>query len=210
MSALLQILAAALFHFLAVAVPSPTVLDVDSEVTHEALTLAPAPVEDVPEMEYTYIEANYLWTDSDTLDETVDGVEVTGSLELPLNLFAQLTASRQSGDVDLDQYRLGIGYHLSIGSRIDAYGILSAAHAETDGSDDDFDDDGIAGEVGVRMLLTPRIEVNGSAEWADVDESDYGVGVGGRFYLIDMLSLGARAEFLDSGDSYTVGVRFEL
>ena len=171
---------------------------------------ARAPADDVPEMEYTYVEANYLWTHSDDADENVDGWELTGSLELPLNFFGQVTISRQSADADLDAYRIGAGYHLPLGSRFDAFGILSVAHEEVDGSGDDFDDTGLAAEVGGRMLLRPKLELNGSVEWADVDDSETGLGVGARYYLIDALSLGGRIESVDSDESFSVGLRFEL
>src|SRR5690349_17806282 len=45
--------------------------------------VAPVVSDDLPSMEYTYVEANYIVTDSHDLDETLKGVELTGSLELP-------------------------------------------------------------------------------------------------------------------------------
>jgi hypothetical protein len=175
-----------------------------------APVLAPVLEQDLPEMEYTYIEANYLWTDSDALDDDVDGFELTGSLELPLNFFGQITASHQSADADLDAYRIGAGYHLPLGSRIDAYGLLSFAHVEADNSGNDFDDDGVAGELGVRMMVTHKIEVNGRAQWVNVDDDQYGVGVGARYYLMSALSVGGRVDFLDEDESFAVGLRLEL
>ncbi|MBI5364724.1 MAG: outer membrane beta-barrel protein [Planctomycetes bacterium] len=168
------------------------------------------PSDDVPEMEYTYVEANFLWTDSDDIDETLTGGEFTGSLELPLNFFAQLTLSRQSDDADLDTFRLGAGYHLPLGSRFDAYGLLSLAHLEVDGTANDFDDDGLAAEIGVRLLLTPKLEVNGKVEWADVGDENYGVGIGARYYLMDSISLGGRVEAVDGDESIALGLRLEL
>lgn len=171
---------------------------------------AVAPAADKPEMEYTYVEANYLWTDSDDLDESLDGWELIGSLELPLNFFAQVQVSQQSDRADLEAWRIGGGYHLPLGSSLDAYGILSVAHTEVDGSDDDFDDEGIAGEVGLRMLLSPKIEVNGSAEWLDVDDDDFTIGVGARYYFTNFLSIGGRVESVDADPSFAVGLRFEI
>ncbi len=198
----------ALLPLLALADPSSMVPETYSAPTYPTLALAPA--RDVPEMEYTYIELNYIWTDNEEVDETLDGGELTGSLELPLNFFAQLTVSRQSDDADLDTYRIGAGYHLPIGSRLDAFGIVSYAHAEVDGSSNDFDDSGTAGELGLRFLLRPKLELNGSAEWVDVEEDDFGIGVGARFYLIDRFSLGGRVESLDDDLTFAVGARFEL
>lgn len=173
-----------------------------------ALTFAPS--DDMPEMEYTYIEANALWTDSDAADETLGGVELIGSLELPMNFFAQVTVAHQDNSADLDTFRLGAGYHLPLTSRFDAYGILSFAHAELDGTGIDSKDDGLAGELGLRMLLTPKIELNGRATWVDLGDSDYGVGFGARYYLTDSISLGGRIETLDSDESFAAGLRIEF
>lgn len=172
--------------------------------------IAPVPSDDTPEMEYTYIELNYLWTDSHDLDDSIDGAELTGSLELPLNFFGQLTVTRQSaGGTDVDTYRLGAGYHLPLGSRIDAYGILSYVHAEVDVGEN-IKDDGAAAELGLRFLLLPNLEVNGAAKWIDVNEDDYGVALGARWYLMDRLSFGGRYETIDNDDTVALGARFEF
>src|SRR5262245_45641409 len=63
---------------------------------------------------YSYIELNYLRTDSDDADDTVDGLELIGSLELPMHFFGQLGISRQEADADLDLFHLGVGYYLPI------------------------------------------------------------------------------------------------
>jgi hypothetical protein len=184
-----------------------------------SLALAPYPLvalpplppsDDVPQMEYTYVEANYLWTDSDDLDESIDGIELTGSLELPLNFFGQLTVTRQSsGGTDVDTYRLGAGYHLPVGSRLDAYGLLSYVHAKVDDGIDDSED-GAAAEVGLRFMLLTNLEVNGAVKYINLDEDDYGVAVGARWYLIDRLSFGGRLESIDSDTTVALGARFEL
>jgi hypothetical protein len=165
---------------------------------------------DVPQMEYTYIEGNFVWTDSDDLDQDISGVELIGSLELPLNFFAQVTYSHLTNDADLDQWRIGAGYHLPITSRFDAYGILSYAHLESDGLVDDFSDDGAAAELGLRFLLTPRIELNGAGLWSDAGDSAAGIKLGARFYFIDSLSIGGRVESFDSNETFALGLRFEI
>ena len=171
----------------------------------------PLPAADVPEMEYTYVEANYLWTDSDAAGESLDGLELIGSLELPLNFFGQVSVSRQSSDADLNLWKIGAGYHLPVGSRLDAFGILSVAGIEVEDSGSDFDDTGMAAELGLRMLVTSKIEVNGSGVWLDLDdEDDYGLKLGARYYITDFLSLGGRVESVDSDESFAAGVRFEF
>ena len=175
--------------------------------------LAPAafaPAADFPEMEYTYAEANYVWTDSDLVDDEIDGWEATGSLELPLNFFLQATYRDQSGDADLSTTRVGAGWHFGFTSRLDAYGLLAYERLEVDSSDDDDTDDGVAGELGLRLLLTDSLEVNARTMWADVGDSDAGIGVGARFYFTDRLSVGARIDAVGDDEVLAAGLRFEL
>ena len=166
--------------------------------------------EEFPEMEYTYVEADYVWMDSNFSNDNLNGWNLVGSFELPLNFFVQGTLLDQSGDADITTYKLGAGWHFGFLRRFDAYGILSYAHVDVNGTSNDVTDDGPAGELGLRMMLTKKIEVNGRFLWANVEDSNTGAGVGGRFYLSEALSLGANYDSFDSQDTVTAGVRFEL
>ena len=178
-------------------VPSPT-------------RLAPAAQENYPGFSYTFVEANYLWTDVDAVDDSLDGWETRVSVEIFFNLFLQGSYSQIAGDADLDQTRLGLGFHLPVGGRIDAFGILSYAHEELDGSGFDESEDGVVGEVGGRFWLLDRLELNGEVIWADIEESDAGLGVGARFYVIPALSLGASMSVIDEDESFALGARFQF
>jgi hypothetical protein len=174
-------------------------------------TYSPAPrPDDFPEMEYTYVEANYLVRDSDAANETLDGWELTGSFELPANIFLQATVNKLSGDADLTGYRVGAGWHFGFTSRFDAYGILSYDNLKLDGSGNDFSDDSVAAEVGLRVLLTRSIEVNGRGQWTDTGDGDPSFGVGGRFYFSGALSAGLRVDTTGNDTIVAGGLRFEL
>jgi hypothetical protein len=166
------------------------------------------PPEDLPELEYTYVELSYLWLDSDDLNDKLDGWDLTGSFELPANFFVQGSIRQQYGDLDFTRYRLGAGWHIGLAGRLDAYGILSYESIDVDGSGGS--DDGIGAELGLRMLLTKGFEVNGRFQWIDIDESDAGGGLGARYYLNDRFSLGANIDSVGGDDLITVGVRLEL
>ena len=161
-----------------------------------------------PGFSYTYIEANYTRMDPDAADDHLDGWELTGSLGLPLGFFVQLTDSQLNGAADLNMYRLGAGWHFALGSTIDAYGILSYVGQNFDSGVSD--EDGVAGDLGVKFALTPKIELNGYGEWADVSESTVGLGLGARYFLTDRLSIGLRGLFIDTGDEYAAGLRFQF
>jgi hypothetical protein len=156
---------------------------------------------------YTYAELNYKSFDSDDADQTFDGFELKGSFEIMLNIFLQASYQKLSDDFDLDRYRFGAGWHLPVGDKLDLFGILSYAKDDVEGPGSE---DGIQGEVGGRFWLLEKVELNGEAIWADVDDSAFGVGVGARWYPIDLLSLGFNVETLDSDTTYTLGVRAQL
>jgi hypothetical protein len=184
----------------------------DSFEPATSLVAAPGPAlaETKKGFSYTYAEINYKWLDADEGDQEFDGVEVKGSFEILLNIFLQASYATLEDDVDLDRYRFGAGYHLPIGDRLDLFGILSYAKDEVDGNGIDEDDDGVQGELGARFWLLDRVEINGEAIWANVDDSDFGIGVGARWYPIDLLSVGLGVETFDGDETFTAGLRAQL
>lgn len=181
--------------------------ELDSALTSALIATAP-PAADRPGFSYTYVEANYARLDSDAASDKIDGLELTGSLGLPLNFFVQATSSTLNGDADLQEWRLGAGWHFSLGSTIDAFGLLS--YVDQNFNSGISDESGVTGDAGVRLAVTPKIEVSGYGEWADVEKSEVGFGAGARYYLTERLSLGVRALFIDTGDQWVGGLRFQF
>jgi opacity protein-like surface antigen len=179
------------------------------ELVPSGALFAPAPVSDErPGFSYTYVEANYTRFEPDSASDHLDGFELTGSLGLPLGFFVQVTDSKLNGTVDLNQYRVGAGWHFALGSTIDAYGVLSYVGQNFDSGISD--EDGIAGDLGVKLAVTPKIELNGYGEWADVSKSAAGLGLGVRYFLTERLSVGLRGLFIDTGNEYAAGLRFQF
>ncbi len=171
-----------------------------------AISLAP---EEFPALSYSYLEANYVWLDNDSQNDTFDGGELVGSFQLPiLGLFLQAGARKQSSGADLTTWTVGAGYHIGFGGRFDAYGILSWQDVKLDGSGSDFTDSGVAGEAGLRMMMLKNLELNGRFKWADVENSDAGGGLGARFYFSGNLSAGLNVDRLGSDDLVSAGLRF--
>jgi hypothetical protein len=197
-----------LIALLALSTPAPAPSSL--EFSAEPVVLAPA-VADEPmqgAFSYSFIEANYLWTDIDGLDDPLDGWEARISFELPLNIFLQGSYGQVSDDFDLDTWRLGAGWHLPVGQKLDFYGILSVAGQDVE---DGENDDGVAAEIGGRFLLGNRMEVNARGQWMDVEEdSEAGVGIGGRFYFTPKLSGGVNADFLEERELYAIGLRYQF
>jgi opacity protein-like surface antigen len=200
-----------MFVFAALLLAPPTPVASDPELVSAAamFATAPAPVEDArPGFSYTYVELNYTRMDPDSANEHIDGLELTGSLGLPLGFFLQATDSQLNGTVDLNQYRVGGGWHFALGSTIDAYGLLS--YSGQNFNNGVSDEDGVIGDLGVKFAMTPKIELLGYGEWADVSKSAAGLGLGVRYFLTDRISLGLRGLFIDTGDEWAAGVRFQF
>ena len=161
-------------------------------------------------MEYTYVEASYVWLDSDSLDDQLDGWDLTGSFELPMNFFLQATVRQQSANADVDSYTIGAGWHFGLVPRLDAYGILQYQSVDVSGSASDFTDDGVGAELGLRFSLTRAIELNGRFRWSDVENSDSSGGLGARYYFGSILSAGANFDQAGNDELITAGLRFEL
>lgn len=179
-----------------------------------APTTAPAAVAaegNLPDFSYTFLEANAVFYDFDDVDEDLYGWQGKASIELPLNLFVQGSYTRVSDDTDVDLYRLGAGIHIELADPLDIYGIVSWGFQEVDGGGIDEDDDGATVEAGARFLLSEWVEINGKAEWQDLDdEDDLGFGAGARFYVTNNISLGGEVEWLDSDLLATAGVRLQF
>ena len=158
---------------------------------------------------YTYAEANYLWRDSDAAGQHIDGYELRGSFEIIFNLFLQASYARLTNDANLDEYGVGLGYHLPIGNTLDLYGTASYRKDDFSGGGS-ADADGGMLAAGARFWLTEKLELNGELQWANVHESAGGVEVGARWYLIDLLSLGGSYRHLDNDDSFAVGARVQF
>lgn len=177
-----------------------------------AFVAAPAPLlqdEKPSGFSWSYIEANYIWLEPQTGGQNFDGWEVKASLEIFFNLFLQGSYSKLSDQSDLDLYRIGLGWHLPVGDSLDLYGLLSYASTKLDDVTD-VDEDGVVADVGARFWLTPKLELNGEAEWADIDESDFGIGIGARWYFMNRFSFGLGVKTLDSDETYNAGLRFSF
>jgi len=166
--------------------------------------------DEFPPMEYTYVEASYVMLDSDSLNDELDGWDLTGSFELPMNFFLQATVRQLSADADVDRYTLGAGWHFGLVPRLDAYGILQYQTIDVSGSGTDSEDDGMGAELGLRFSLTRAIELSGRYQWSDLDDSDSSVGVGARYYFGSLLSAAVNYDQASDDKVITAGVRVEL
>lgn len=209
----------------------PSVFEPGVPEPSRLVTVSPSPFQasDDSCFSYTYLQAGYYSTDVDAYDESSDAVYARASLGLfdVLYVFGEYSAETLkdakvgagSGDVDNDSFALGAGLHFSLSPRFDVVG--EAAWVYDDLSSDDFSnlDDtnsGVMAFVGGRWMAVPwaggGLELDGGYRWQDREAlfSDDRIGAweaGLRVHLLEFLSVGATATFLEDDDRIGIDAR---
>lgn len=139
-------------------------------------------------LSYNLIEAGYIHTDSD--NASADGVAIKAMLALhpSVHVFADYSAQRvDQVDVDVDQWRAGIGWNHELSSTTD---LLLRASWLGWRPEYGSDVDGYALELGGRLFANHRWEVEALAGWENYAEHN-GINPEPEFYG----RLGAVARF---------------
>ena len=163
---------------------------------------------------YNYVEGGYSATDTDFGD--ADGFAINGSAAVAPNfhLFGgyngQTTddftvgTERFSG-IDVDQWRLGVGYNHEISPRTDL--LTRVAYERAEVANDNIN--GYSVEAGVRSALSPMIEgyaLAGYEDGSDFDGDFYGR-VGGQVKFNPTWGLSGDVKFADGDTQYFIGPR---
>jgi hypothetical protein len=190
---------------LATKLPAPLALPASAQ----PLYAAPSPLlGGSSTLGYTYAEVNYVYTDLDDVPGTQNGYDATISWNILLGIYVQGTYANGKGTSDTENYKLGAGYHLPLGDKLDIFGLISYAHDYVKSGGASATGDGYEVDAGARFMLFEKLEVNGQIEWNHVDDDKVGVELGTRYYLAGPLSVGATVESLDQDFRFTAGVRF--
>ena len=157
---------------------------------------------------YTYGQLDICLVDADFPGSDSElGVQFLGSFRAWRDLFVRASYLDSGGDADLSLLKVGAGWAVPIQTDLDVYGLFSVAHTEV-GSGDDT---GWALEGGVRYMANEKFELNGLLEVVDLEDTEFGLGVGGRYYFNDRLSGGLNYETIsDFVDIFYVGVRYQF
>ncbi len=157
---------------------------------------------------YTYAELDLALVDVDVpgADSEI-GVQVVGSYRAWRDLFVRASYLDSGGDADLSLLKVGAGWAVPLQPALDVYGLFSIAHVEVGNGDDT----GWALEGGVRYMANEQIELNGLIEVVDFEDKELGLGLGGRYYFDEQLSVGLNYETIsDFVDIVTLGVRYQF
>lgn len=185
---------------------------------------------------WSYGQLGYFRADSG--DDSTDAFRVKGSIGFLEQFHAQAEwIDGEYGDTvdfdgdddaDFDGYRLIIGAHPSLGPNTDGVLELQYFDLEADydggyGGGDDIEIDGFGVGVGLRHMLTEKVELSGTAWWneAEWDEGDYdedfsdvSLELGGRYLINENLSAGVNVitndPIANHADSITIDVRWQF
>ncbi len=161
---------------------------------------------------YTYIEADIINIDVDDLtDETGFGLQASISLGDHIYMLANYSnadfdlSDLTSTSFDLQQLDLGLGYHHTIGERLDALVEVSVVDSELG----NFNENGFNVSVGLRVAATEHIELGGKVGYQNIDEAlDGAVGHFNLLYKInDLFGINVLADVGDDVTTYGIGVR---
>ena len=168
------------------------------------------------ELDYNFIEIGYQTVEIDDvlpgLDVDGDGFGIRGVVEVAEQWY--IVAAYRSIDfdfgVDGDTLQLGGGYHVPISDRADLFADLSYLRAEA--SADGFaseSDSGIGMRVGVRGMVSDRVELEGSLGYADFGGNNDGTtfSVGALYEFTPVVHGGVFFELEEDATALGVGAR---
>ncbi|HJW46216.1 MAG TPA: diffusible signal factor-reguated Ax21 family protein [Lysobacter sp.] len=168
-------------------------------------------------LSYTYVEGGYVATDGDGADADGWGINGSGAIAENFHIFGGYTAQETDDfnvgpfrfdGVDVDQWRIGLGYNHPVASNTDLVARLAYENAEVDGIDDDLD--GYSAEVGVRSALTTNFEGYAAAGYEDGNnfDGDFYGRLGAQVKFNQNWGVNGDVKFADGDTQWFVGPRF--
>ncbi len=171
------------------------------------------------DISYNYGQLGYQWVTLEDvlpgLDVDGDGVGFGGSFEVGDSLFIQAGYQQTSFDygIDFDQISAGVGYHAALSQSTDFFAALSyvAAEASVSGSGS-AKEDGYGATIGVRGMVTEKLELDGTISYVDLGDGADGTAFGAAaiYNFAEIFSLGLEVGFEEDAVTYGVDVRLYI
>lgn len=158
---------------------------------------------------YNYADVRY-----GDADGGLDGVvgEVSGQVADQFFLRGGVSLLSNSG-VDLDTFTGEFGLRHALNRDVELQGTLGLIHADIDTPGSSSDDTGLLATGGIRAMVAPQFEVEGTLIYEDNDVLDDGLDArfGGLFHFTPRLAAGASYrvdnELLTIGGRYDFGIQ---
>lgn len=161
-------------------------------------------------LSYNYVEGGYVATDTDSGDADGWGINGSGAIAENFHLFGGINSQKTDDfDIDINHYRLGLGYNHAIARNTDLLARVAYEKYEIDSPFVSSDPDGYSAEVGVRSALTQNFEGYALAGYEDGDQFDgdfYGR-VGAQVKFNPRWGVNGEVKFSDGDTQWFVGPR---
>lgn len=163
---------------------------------------------------YNYIEGNYQRVEFDDDfggDPDGDGFGIGGSFALndQWHLLASYATADLDAGVDLDQLKLGGGFHTPLTNNVDFVAEFAYVRFDASSGFVSADDDGFGLSLGVRGMAADRLELAGWVDYVDLDDSGDDTSVRGAawYNFTETFALGFTAGIGDDVNQYGIGAR---
>lgn len=170
------------------------------------------------DLNYNYIEADYVTVDIDDIDEDFDGWAINGSFLVAEQVFifggySDLSSDQVMGfKLSTEGVTLGVGYRYELSRQTDLNFAAAYERAKVKltgfGSESDS---GYSLAVGVRHLVSPLVELGLGVAYVDIGDSD-DTSVSGNmlFHVTEQVALGLSLSLGSDATGYAAGVRFKF
>lgn len=157
------------------------------------------------DLNYNYLELRFV-----DLDNDGDGLRLYGSYDLRNDwiVVGGLTSVDFGSSVDLDIFEIGGGYIWEYAPNWDLVSTVRFVRASVDTPAGSDDDNGFALSGGVRGFLAPQLEIRGSVNHINLDNSDTYLELAADYYFARQFSAGISVEFAGDSDLFSVGARW--
>lgn len=170
------------------------------------------------DISYNYVELGYQKIDIDDpgIGEDVDGdgFGANGSFEMGDSWFFRIGYSQADFDfgIDLDEASAGLGWHTTMSNNADFYALIQYVRAEASisGFPGSVDEDGVGAEIGVRGMVSDKVELAGSIAYVDLGDAGDGTSFGAQvlYNFTQNFAAGLFVDLEEDATGYGAGVRF--
>jgi len=165
-------------------------------------------------LSYNYLEGSYQRADFDS-SSGIDGYRfgIGGSVELGDNahFFAGYGSTDFDFGIDLNELAVGVGFHTDLTPTLDFVANLAYLRLDVDVSGSSLgDEDGFGAEIGLRSMLSDRLELAGFVQYADMGDAGDDTSLRGEawYSFTESFALGLNVGTAEDVLRYGIGARF--
>jgi len=174
------------------------------------------------DLNYDYLEVDYVTVDVDDFDEDFDGWSVNGSFLVAEQVFvfggyADISTDRIGGfKLSSEGFTLGLGYRYELSRQTDLNFAAAFERVKADADlagfgSESVSENGYSLAVGLRTLVSPQLELAVGAVYADIgDDDDTTATAAALFHVTEVVALTLNLSLGSDATGYAGGVRVKF